>query len=81
MRVIGQRIQESVYHEPNFLLQSDPQSSSWWSRKTGNPSILRGVQGERMTLFIVILTLLFALGGISPLLVTDSLQDEMLVGQ
>jgi hypothetical protein len=34
-----------------------------------------------MTFLIVILTLLFALGGISPLLVTDSLQDEMLVGQ
>ncbi len=34
-----------------------------------------------MTLFIILLTLLFILGGIGPLLVTDSLQDEMLVGQ
>ena len=34
-----------------------------------------------MTLFIILLTLFFILGGIGPLLVTDSLQDEMLVGQ
>lgn len=33
-----------------------------------------------MTLFIVLLTLFFILGGIGPLLVTDNLRDELVVG-
>ena len=33
-----------------------------------------------MTLFIILLTLLFILGGIGPLLVTDNLRDELVVG-
>lgn len=33
-----------------------------------------------MIIIIVTLTLIFILGGIGPLLVTDSLQDELVVG-
>lgn len=33
-----------------------------------------------MTLIIITLTAIFVLGGISPLLVTEGLQDEMVVG-
>jgi hypothetical protein len=34
-----------------------------------------------MTLFIIILTTLFVLGGISPLLITDDVRDIVAVGQ
>lgn len=33
-----------------------------------------------MTIIIITLTAIFVLGSIGPLLVTDSLQDEMVVG-
>jgi hypothetical protein len=39
-------------------------------------SYTSGHKGDRMvTLIVVILTLLFVLGGISPLLVTENMQD------
>jgi hypothetical protein len=41
-----------------------------------------GVFKEKaMTLFIIILTTLFVLGGISPLLITDDVRDIVAVGQ
>jgi hypothetical protein len=38
-------------------------------------SYTSGHQGDKMTLLIIILTLLFVLGSISPLLVTEDMQD------
>jgi hypothetical protein len=38
-------------------------------------SYTSGHQGDKMTVLIVILTLFFVLGSISPLLVTDDMQD------
>ena len=73
---------EKVYRLNPFPLQSDPNSSSRLSHKTAVSHILRGVQGDKMTtVIVVILTLFFALGSISPLLITDDVKDIVEVRQ
>ena len=38
-----------------------------------------GTSGDKMTILIVILTLFFILGGISPLLITEDMQDIVML--
>jgi hypothetical protein len=52
------------------------------SRKTAVSHILRGIQGDKMiTVIIILLALIFALGSICPLLITDDLKDIVEVRQ
>jgi hypothetical protein len=65
-----------------IITQHDPQSSSRWNRETRGTPILRGIKETKMILVIVVLlTLLFALGSISPLLVTEEMQDIVMMEQ
>ncbi len=40
-----------------------------------------GVQGDKMTLLIILLSILFILAGISPLLVTEETRDLVMLEQ
>lgn len=63
-----------------IITRDDLESSSRLSRKTGLSPILRGIKEKKMIVItIVILTLLFALGSIGPLLVTDDMQDIVMM--
>jgi hypothetical protein len=58
-----------------IICRYDLKSSSRLSRKIRLSPILYSVQGDKMIILIVILTALFILAGISPLLVTEEMRD------
>jgi hypothetical protein len=65
-----------------LITQHDLESSSRWSRKTRGAPILRGIKEKKVIVVIVVLlTLLFALASISPLLVTEEMQDIVMMEQ
>lgn len=61
------------YHlaRPIIILQTDPQNKM--------VSYTSGHQGDKMIFIIVILMLFFILGSLSPLLVTDDVQDIVMM--
>jgi hypothetical protein len=64
-----------------IIIQPDPESSSRWNRKVRGDPILRASIKEikMIVVLVVILALFFILGSISPLLVTQEMQDIVMI--